>query len=73
MDNKASSKNCSPETDPKFWEWLRNRDKPASGGQDSLRDAEKTKRLQLELPMAPVHNRKKDPDSERGVCIIEVT
>ena len=59
--------------DPKFWEWLRNRDKPASGGQDSLRDAEQTKRLQLELPMAPMSNRKRDSDdSDRGVCIIEV-
>ena len=49
--------------DPKFWEWLRNRDKPA----------EQTKRLQLELPMAPMSNRKPDTDdSDRGVCIIEI-
>ena len=49
--------------DPKFWEWLRNRDKPAQQEQ----------RVQLELPKPPVYRSEDSPrEPERGVCIIEV-
>jgi len=49
--------------DPKFWEWLRNRDKPA----------QKEEQPRLELPMPGAYPRETEPDrTDRGVCIIEV-
>ena len=49
--------------DPKFWEWLRNRDKPA----------QKEEQPRLELPMPDAYPRETEPDrTDRGVCIIEV-
>lgn len=48
-------------SDPKFWEWLRNRN----------RQPEQVKRVYLELPKLPVY-RQEDESVDRGVCIIEV-
>lgn len=49
--------------DLKFWEWLRNRDKPA----------QKEEQPRLELPMPIVSPRKSEPEqADRGVCIIEI-
>lgn len=48
--------------DPKFWEWLRNRDKPAQQEQ----------RVQLELPKPPVYHQPTEEKSDRGVTVIEL-
>lgn len=49
--------------DPKFWEWLRNREKPAQQEQ----------RIQLELLKPPAYRPEtNNQDSDRGVTVIEL-
>ena len=49
--------------DPRFWEWLRNKDKPVH--------KEEQPRLELPLPPPPPR-RETEEESDRGVCIIEL-
>jgi hypothetical protein len=48
--------------DPKFYEWLRNRDKQSH--------VEDRPRLELPLPPPPVR-KETENKSDRGVCVIE--